>query len=1660
LLYYSHHHQQQQKTHENGQEEETRKPVITLRHPDMKGAVLEGLTEVSIDSMPALLESLARRRRRRNKAVSASTAVIGILKYWDSAVSYELNRAPNSQITCVELSAGNQGDRAKAESIIHRKSTVSLGQALRQLLLQASIASKNGTVAGNVSVSTPGLPAGETSSRNTGMMNSKLPAVSYRETTLTKVLQRSMESSKICLIGTISPLTKDYEQTITTLNYLRRLLVQPGKTASSPFKPTNIDTDSLPLEEGRHNMSFASSLSSKAAIQADVLVNSARKNNERLQELARSEGMLKSLVADPRQRLAKVLKKSPSRKSKDLIFDFQISYDKEDEGDFLSNSSNHDYQSTNYMQDIPVVAEEINHLQAQHEHHLSRVTEGDRISFGGTESRVDETSGVDDTLRYSHSQEERRHRVFDDGDRARFGNSNTEDEWASEEEIERALHNEINGVINELYPGDDFSRSEDGREENTFVSVEKDEALKAAVQKYTAADDDLQVAQIGGIARELEYGPVHYSGSKSSFVEVEQYSFSQLDHAFSEVIRDHMDNGRFTDHIEANEENETIEAIHVGKSDCHYFHSTSLTKNTVDMDNEQATVEKLEVIEFAPEEEDADDVTLGLASLGQDDEQHAMMTNSDALSSDRSDDGKEISFTTEEWQDDDGEVDLDLPNIEPEDDLMNHVSSSDGLPPTRGGMNALSTCDNVHGEEATECEDEDDHQTEYDLPEAPLPMNESMISQASPPVILDHHRPPSGVNLPSPQRDRSAFSSFSSPYASVLRTSQAKEIHVLSREREELNSTVESLKEKMRKATENHDEFLQQYEEEVQQLYSKLDEVMEDKRAIERLANEAVSAQSSQQEQIDILASERDELRSTIETFRKSIKAMSVSHEQQLHKYQREVEAATSSQLMLQKIADDAVAAHKAQLEETRALIGEREDLKSSIEVLQGTMRMSIEDHESNIQRYQTEIRQLHKKMEETLEEKRSIQIAADEARFALESQSEKVRALQIEKDELVSTLNALKGNVKRVSGEHDDHLRRFKGEVQQLHASLDQALSDKLSVEKKADEIRFSNDDLKRRIKIVEDELASYRANNSRLENLRREDQEIIGKLTAEIRKKESDRLDLEHMKNELLRLNRSKEHSEESFSHRKAEFTATLKEREAEISEYKNKNSFLEDELANLRGEMGLIQKQKLEALDQIKSYQEKASKITTELYSKEEEMDHLKAEISNLETLRRDDQDTIRSLKADLRNKDAETFAVDQLHHKLSRLKQDKDHLEMLVKTRKAEYEQFMNERTSEVEEYIHEVEALKKKLEAAKSSDKKYRSEAASQLRALRESESSMMQAVQKRDEVIERLRLELSTTKEEFVTVRKREKAQTATTDRELNRLRSQVDMLESNLDLIKKERDDALALSQNESRAHKVAVGELERARDEVTRQEMALDRLHEELATRQQENLQSEEKIFQMESTLRRFREETKEKVSSMIGRHKESSSVLEKTRQENRALAEDMLHMERLVDTLKRERDACFQSLEAGRRKLAQISSKSHINGLDNLFETPTTHDYYNGSIAARSKRSALPEIYITDYFVDRGIVSSRAEEIAACVAMSAKNSLQESHDEASQLRSQVYRLEEEKSAEVASLRAKIRTLERELSHHQRKEPPYNLSVSKQGRHFASRLYNDPVE
>jgi len=288
-------------------------------------------------------------------------------------------------------------------------------------------------------------------------------------------------------------------------------------------------------------------------------------------------------------------------------------------------------------------------------------------------------------------------------------------------------------------------------------------------------------------------------------------------------------------------------------------------------------------------------------------------------------------------------------------------------------------------------------------------------------------------------------------------------------------------------------------------------------------------------------------------------------------------------------------------------------------------------------------------------------------------------------------------------------------------------------------------------------------------------------------------------------------------------------------------------------------------------------------------------------------------------------------------------------------------------------------------------------------------------------------------------------------EREVIRLQERLAKLEVTLEITTNEREEIVRKVKIESRSYKSFLDEFERSRDEVHRYKDALKDLNEELDQRQNESLKASEKIFHMESTLRAYKKETKERVNTLVDREKDYTSVLERTRHKNRDMTSNLRNLSDMVERLRRERDICFLSLQDGQKKLSELSSKNSMVQLDDLLTTPLNQrrsprhreprtaprSSYPPveSITARALARVVPEIYVSNYHL--GVLGSpttlaeeRAEEIAACVAQNAKNSLEENFEEVSQLRSQIFRLEDDRSEQVSALKTKVRSLEKELT------------------------------
>lgn len=225
---------------------------VDFRYED-SGAVLIGLSESLVDSLKQagrLMRrafSVALHKDRR----SARGHIILTINVFDKT-------NPSKRTVChfVDLAAVGRDENSllSRRNATNRKSLTSLGGVLRGVMLK---------------------DAGHDA------------PISYRESVLTKVLQRSLvqTDSRTVVLATVSPDVTQYEFTMSTLRFMNGLLHRPGQVIHSPFALLN----------------------SRQTTQSSPMHSVKPMNLDANQFVGRERILLQELVSDPRQRLAKVM---------------------------------------------------------------------------------------------------------------------------------------------------------------------------------------------------------------------------------------------------------------------------------------------------------------------------------------------------------------------------------------------------------------------------------------------------------------------------------------------------------------------------------------------------------------------------------------------------------------------------------------------------------------------------------------------------------------------------------------------------------------------------------------------------------------------------------------------------------------------------------------------------------------------------------------------------------------------------------------------------------------------------------------------------------------------------------------------------------------------------------------------------------------------------------------------------------------------------------------------------------------------------------------------------------------------------------------------------------------------------------------------------------
>jgi hypothetical protein len=220
---------------------------LRVHHPDQLGGIVNNLTQSAVDS-ENLDFLLYRGLQNHDQGV-----IIATLTFWPSVVDQELNRLSKCRyLQFVHLPSADAAATTRVDrtTIALRQSLSSLGSILRHFVKETD------------------------------------NLCSFRDGTLTKVLQRSLEpaSTHVVVMGTVSSDSDSYERTVHTLNYMNQLF--GNSIPASPF-------------------------GTSATLAASPFGTSATPSKESLVpgDLAKHPAFLQSLVSDPRQRIAELEKK-------------------------------------------------------------------------------------------------------------------------------------------------------------------------------------------------------------------------------------------------------------------------------------------------------------------------------------------------------------------------------------------------------------------------------------------------------------------------------------------------------------------------------------------------------------------------------------------------------------------------------------------------------------------------------------------------------------------------------------------------------------------------------------------------------------------------------------------------------------------------------------------------------------------------------------------------------------------------------------------------------------------------------------------------------------------------------------------------------------------------------------------------------------------------------------------------------------------------------------------------------------------------------------------------------------------------------------------------------------------------------------------------------
>lgn len=753
-------------------------------------------------------------------------------------------------------------------------------------------------------------------------------------------------------------------------------------------------------------------------------------------------------------------------------------------------------------------------------------------------------------------------------------------------------------------------------------------------------------------------------------------------------------------------------------------------------------------------------------------------------------------------------------------------------------------------------------------------------------------------------------------------------------------------------------------------------------------------------------------------------------------------------------------------------LSNENEDLQSTVANLKDEIQRNSEDHDNEIQRYEDEVQQVQQQLHITLSDKDNLARDLAETKTVYKDLENRLQTLERElrtSQEKVTSTNEAYNSVRQSRDEFESQIAALRTRLEKverektvaenacggLKNSLEKSEEQKHLLERELRSNQSTIHELTHKLGMYESDRKELEEKTKRLQSSKSQDQVELDDLRDKARRmgvslesaekrralleeeQEKDRIQIQRLEIELRDAKES--------SHRQLEDQRRI-ERQFHDAEHNLKTA---GEQVAKREEMIQRLTAECEKLQQERS-QDGSSKIYWEEQSRKlsRTIDDINDERKRLADVQRDNEVYIKKLEEQLRQGQTVKGEIAHLQEEVRRLKGEKVELESALSREKAVHfeetkrsaaelskmkgwaEEFkckiqtMQDREKELgskkDSEISELRAKLQETRRAFESSTDQLSDFRSKLNAAEGRESLLRKQVEESNKTVERYRQEMTQLHEELALGRQREMDQISNIDFETQRLNGRIHTLENELARISQERDDALKMYQADSQVSRSLGVELRSAKEELSRQKADYSRITRQLDISESEKRRYEDRLSSLTAYLQKFQTDTKERMESVVNRHKSCAIQIRNLEEQNSGLEQ------RLLKAI-RERDACSQCLQVGRDKLAQLIGKS---GAHELLGQLQSNDE-NGVIESRgsSHHHLAAPFFNTAEFLEYNLVSRRAEEIAACLAVSAKYCLRASQNEASSLRSQVFQLEEEKEMEVSTLKSRIRSLEREV-------------------------------